>query len=41
MNVSFTNEAGLHVSDVVKGINANGYRMFDTVLVIFTNDKLL
>jgi hypothetical protein len=41
MYVSFTNESGMYVSGFIKGANENEYRMFDAVLVIFTNDKLL
>lgn len=41
MYVCFTDESGLYVSVFIKDANDNGYRMFDAVLVIFTNDKLL
>jgi hypothetical protein len=36
MNVFITDETGLHVSGGLKGAIVNVYRMFDSVLVIFT-----
>lgn len=36
MNVPFTDVRGMYVCLAYKGANANGYRMFDAVLVIFT-----
>jgi hypothetical protein len=41
MNVIITDAFGVYVSCGGKDTNAFGYRMFGTVLVIFTNDIFL
>jgi hypothetical protein len=41
MNVIITDAFGAYVSNGGKDTNAFGYRMFGTVLVIFTNDIFL
>ena len=40
MNVNITDAFTLHVWGVQKRTIVNGYRMFETVLVIFTETKI-
>ena len=41
MNVTITDKIPLYVSQCPNGANVNVYRMFEAVLVIFTNAMLL